>query len=226
VVGAEALVRWNHPDDGIVMPDAFIHFAEECGLIVPLGEWVLRHACAAVHAIHAAGFPAFTMSVNLSVRQLRRPEFIATVAGLLADYDVGRGALELEVTESQLMDNPAQAVQTLEQLKSLGVQLSIDDFGTGYSSLSHLQKFPVDYIKIDRSFLLDLERSGDSVIAQAIISLGHNLHMKVIAEGVETREQLQFLREHDCDQIQGYCFSPAISQPALLAMLASGAALH
>ncbi len=117
------------------------------------------------------------------------------------------------------MDNPVQAVSTLQQLKSLGVQLSIDDFGTGYSSLSHLQKFPVDYIKIDRSFIEDLARSGDSVIAQAIISLGHNLHLKVIAEGVETDEQLQFLRDHHCDEIQGFRFSPAISQAALMKLL-------
>ncbi len=226
MVGAEALVRWNHPEDGVVMPDAFIAFAEECGLIVPLGEWVLEHACEAIRAIHAAGFPGFTMSVNLSVRQLRRPEFIGTVARLLDSFQVAEGAIELEVTESQLMDNPAQAVQTLEQLKALGVRLSIDDFGTGYSSLSHLQKFPVDYIKIDRSFLRDLHHNGDSVITQAIISLGHNLNIKVIAEGVETREQVQFLRDHSCDQIQGHCFSPAISQAALINMLASGMSLQ
>ncbi len=226
MVGAEALVRWNHPDDGVVMPDAFISFAEECGLIVPLGEWVLEHACEAVHAIHEAGFTDFTMSVNLSVRQLRRPDFIETVARLLADFNVSKGAIELEVTESQLMDNPSEAIATLEQLKSLGVQLSIDDFGTGYSSLSHLQKFPVDYIKIDRSFLGDLQHNGDSVITQAIISLGHNLNMKVIAEGVETSEQLAFLRAHHCDQMQGYYFSAAISHPALMTMLSSGMALQ
>jgi diguanylate cyclase (GGDEF)-like protein/PAS domain S-box-containing protein len=226
MVGAEALVRWNHPDDGVIMPDAFIGFAEECGLIVPLGEWVLRQACRTVHAIHRAGFADFTMSVNLSQRQLRRPDFIGTVQRLLADCRVARGALELEVTESQLMDNPEQTVETLAQLKALGLQLSIDDFGTGYSSLSHLQKFPVDYIKIDRSFIGDLERSGDSVIAQAIIALGHNLHLKVIAEGVETPQQLQFLRTHSCDQIQGFCFSPAVAQAALLRMLANGASLH
>jgi diguanylate cyclase (GGDEF)-like protein/PAS domain S-box-containing protein len=226
MVGAEALVRWNHPLDGVVMPDAFIQLAEESGLIVPLGEWVLRQACEAIQAIRAAGYPAFTMSVNLSVRQLRRPEFIGTVARLLADFHVAAGAIELEVTESHLMDNPQHAVQTLEQLKALGVQLSIDDFGTGYSSLSRLKKFPVDYIKIDRSFLGELHQSGDSVIAQAIISLGHKLNIKVIAEGVETKEQLQFLREHRCDQIQGYLFSPAISQPALLNMLAANVTLQ
>ena len=226
MVGAEALVRWDHPDDGVVMPDAFIGLAEECGLIVPLGDWVLRQACQAVQAVHAAGYPDFTMSVNLSVRQLRLPNFIGTVRQMLADYHVDRNAIELEVTESHLMDDPVQAVSTLQQLKSLGVQLSIDDFGTGYSSLSHLQKFPVDYIKIDRSFIEDLARSGDSVIAQAIISLGHNLQLKVIAEGVETDEQLQFLRQHRCDQIQGFRFSPAISQAALLTLLSSGVTLQ
>ncbi len=160
------------------------------------------------------------------MRQLRRPEFIGTVARLLTDFGLADGAIELEVTESQLMDNPKQAAQILEQLKALGVQLSIDDFGTGYSSLSRLQKFPVDYIKIDRSFLGELHQNGDSVIASAIISLGHKLNLKVIAEGVETSEQLQFLREHCCDQIQGYLFSPAISQPALMHMLASNPTLQ
>ena len=226
MVGAEALVRWNHPQDGVVMPDDFIQLAEESGLIVPLGEWVLRHACATVHAIHQAGYTAFTVSVNLSVRQLRRPEFIASVARLLADFGLADGAIELEVTESQLMDNPKQAAQMLEQLKALGVQLSIDDFGTGYSSLSRLQKFPVDYLKIDRSFLGELHRSGDSAIASAIISLGHELNIKVIAEGVETKEQLAFLRDHSCDQIQGYLFSPAVSQLALMSMLASNQTLQ
>jgi diguanylate cyclase (GGDEF)-like protein/PAS domain S-box-containing protein len=226
MVGAEALVRWKHPDGQIIMPDQFISFAEECGLIVPLGEWVLGHACQTVHAIHAAGFPGFTMSVNLSVRQLRHPNFIGTVARVLAACQVCQGALELEVTESQLMDNPAQTVRTLEQLKTLGLQLSIDDFGTGYSSLSHLQKFPVDYIKIDRSFLGDIERNGNSVITRAIISLGHSLKLKVIAEGVETREQLAFLREHGCDQVQGFYFSSAVTEPALMTLLTSGVTLQ
>ena len=226
MVGAEALVRWNDPQNGVVMPDDFIALAEESGLIVPLGEWVLKQACATIHAIHAAGYPTFTLSVNLSVRQLRRAEFIGSVARLLAEFGLADGAIELEVTESQLMDNPMQAAHTLEQLKALGVQLSIDDFGTGYSSLSRLQKFPVDYIKIDRSFLSELHRSGDSAIASAIIALGHKLNIKVIAEGVETREQLQFLREHNCDLIQGFLFSPAVSHPALMTMLASDATLQ
>ena len=226
MVGAEVLVRWNHPTEGVVMPADFITLAEESGCIIRLGEWVLEQACAAVKKIRSAGYPLFTLSVNLSARQLRKPDFVQSVAALLERYEVPRGSLEFEVTESQLMDAPDQAAATLEQLKDLGLQLSIDDFGTGYSSLSYLQKFPVDYIKIDRSFLADLQRSGDSVIAQAIIALGHNLDMCVIAEGVETPDQLQFLREHRCDYMQGHYFSPALSRGALLDLLASGATMH
>ncbi|MES2324052.1 MAG: EAL domain-containing protein [Pseudomonadota bacterium] len=226
MIGAEALVRWDHPKDGLLMPVEFIRMAEECGLIVPLGEWVLKRACAAIRDIHRAGFGDFTMSVNLSARQLRRPDFVDSVERLLADFGIGHGAIELEVTESQLMDNPDQAVLTLDRLKALGVALSIDDFGTGYSSLRQLQRFPVDFIKIDRAFLVDLDHRGDSMIAQTIISMGHNLDMKVIAEGVESEEQLHFLRHHHCDHIQGNYFSPAVSQHTLLGMLSTGAGMH
>jgi diguanylate cyclase (GGDEF)-like protein/PAS domain S-box-containing protein len=225
VVGAEALVRWRHPVDGVIAPDRFIPVAEETGLIVPLGEWVIDEACGALKAMRLLGIEDFVISVNLSARQLRQRQFADRLATTLARHGIDSRNLELEVTESQLMDHPEEAREVLEQLKALGVRLSIDDFGTGYSSLSHLQKFPVDYIKIDRSFLGDVGQDGHLVITRAIIALGHNLKLKVIAEGVETREQLAFLRQHGCDQMQGYYFSPALSQETLQDMVARDARL-
>ena len=219
VVGAEALVRWKHPDGGMVPPSQFIPVAEETGLIVPLGEWVLLEACRALKAFDAPGTSELVISVNLSARQLRQRQFAGQLARTLARAGVDPRMLELEVTESQLMDRPDEAMQALAELKALGLRLSIDDFGTGYSSLSYLQKFPVDFIKIDRSFLGNLALDGDAVIARAIIALGHNLQMKVVAEGVETRDQLAFLRAHDCDQMQGFYFSPALSQAAFQDMV-------
>ena len=225
VVGAEALVRWNHPENGMIAPDQFIPVAEETGLIVPLGEWVIVEACGALKALEALGITDFVISVNLSARQLRQRQFAAQLSRTLERLDVNPANLELEVTESQLMDHPEDAMEALADLKALGVRLSIDDFGTGYSSLSHLQKFPVDFIKIDRSFLGEVANDGHAVIARAIIALGHNLKLKVIAEGVETREQMDFLRDHDCDQMQGYYFSPALSQETLQQMVTSDARL-
>ncbi|QNA90083.1 EAL domain-containing protein [Massilia sp. Dwa41.01b] len=225
VVGAEALVRWHHPEQGVVPPDEFIPVAEETGLIVPLGQWVIDEACRALKTLGALGIDDFVISVNLSARQLRHRQFASGLARTLARHGVDPRTLELEVTESQLMDHPDEATDALAQLKALGVRLSIDDFGTGYSSLSHLQKFPVDFIKIDRSFLSGDIHNGHFVITRAIIALGHNLKMKVIAEGVETLEQLVFLRDHGCDQMQGFYFSPALSQSALQDMLARDARL-
>ncbi len=219
VVGAEALVRWRHPEQGMISPDEFIPVAEETGLIVPLGEWVLAEACGALKALQALGIEDFVISVNLSARQLRQRHFAHHLAEVLKRHGVDPRMLELEVTESQLMDRPAEAMEALAELKALGVRLSIDDFGTGYSSLSHLQKFPVDFIKIDRSFLGGGVHDGHAVITRAIIALGHSLKMKVIAEGVETKEQLAFLRNHDCDQMQGYYFSAALSQDQLQEMV-------
>jgi EAL domain-containing protein (putative c-di-GMP-specific phosphodiesterase class I) len=228
VVGAEALVRWHHPVDGIISPDVFIPIAEQTGLIVPLGDWVIDEACATLRTLAELGIHDFVIAVNLSARQLRQRRFVNRLAETLARHGVSAQRLELEVTESQLMDHPEEARDALAQLKLLGVRLSIDDFGTGYSSLSHLQKFPVDCIKIDRSFLggsSDTPENGHAVITRAIIALGHNLKLQVIAEGVETREQLTFLRDHDCDQMQGYYFSPPLGQDGLQDMLQRDARL-
>ncbi|MGB9108440.1 MAG: EAL domain-containing protein [Telluria sp.] len=226
VVGAEALVRWNHPERGLLGPDRFIPVAEQTGLIVPLGEWVIEEACGALQALHALGIRDFVMSVNLSLRQLRQRQFVERLGATLHRYGVAPCCLELEVTESLLMDRPEEAREVMARLKELGVRLSIDDFGTGYSSLSQLQSFPVDLIKIDRSFLGDVVNNGHGVITRAIIALGHSLKLKVIAEGVETLEQLTFLRHHDCDQMQGYYFSPPLAQHALEEMVCQGVRLH
>jgi EAL domain-containing protein (putative c-di-GMP-specific phosphodiesterase class I) len=175
--------------------------------------------------MEAFGIKDFVIAVNLSARQLRQRQFADRLGATLQRHGVNPRNLELEVTESQLMDHPEEALDALTQLKNLGVRLSIDDFGTGYSSLSHLQKFPVDYIKIDRSFLGEVGHDGQLVITRAIIALGHNLKLKVVAEGVETREQIAFLRKHDCDQMQGYYFSPALSRETLQDMVAKDARL-
>jgi EAL domain-containing protein (putative c-di-GMP-specific phosphodiesterase class I) len=225
MVGAEALLRWNHPERGLLGPDSFIAVAEQTGLIVPLGEWVIDEACRALQSLQAHGVDDFVISVNLSLRQLRQRQFVERLGASLRNHGVQPCCLELEVTESLLMDRPEEAKAVLAALKALGVRLSIDDFGTGYSSLSQLQAFPVDHIKIDRSFLGGGVDDGHGVITRAIIALGHSLKLKVIAEGVETREQLAFLRDHDCDQMQGYFFSPALSQQGLQDMLSRGVRL-
>jgi diguanylate cyclase (GGDEF)-like protein/PAS domain S-box-containing protein len=225
MVGAEALVRWNHPERGLIGPDAFIPLAEETGLIVPLGEWVIAEACRTLRTLAALGVEDFVISVNLSMRQLRQRQFVQHLAANLKRYGVPASSLELELTESLLMERPDEAREVLAQLKALGVRLSIDDFGTGYSSLSQLQAFPVDHIKIDRSFLGDVSADGHMVITRAIIALGHSLKLQVVAEGVETAEQLAFLRDHGCDQMQGFYFSPALSEQGLQDMLSRGVRL-
>jgi diguanylate cyclase (GGDEF)-like protein len=207
IIGAEALVRWNHPEWGLVRPARFIPLAEETGLIVPLGEWVLAEACRQVRAWMDGGLKPGVVSVNLSARQFRQEGLVRTVSRILEETRLDPSLLEFELTESMVMHNVEAAITTLQGLKSLGVALSVDDFGTGYSSLSYLRQLPVDTLKIDRSFVRDIgagENPDDGVIAQAIISLGHSLRLKVIAEGVETDAQLRFLKRHGCDELQGF----------------------
>jgi diguanylate cyclase (GGDEF)-like protein/PAS domain S-box-containing protein len=200
--GVEALVRWNHPERGLVPPGEFIGVAEETGLIVALGEWVLRQAC-----FQARAWPALQMSVNLSPVQFKQPDLIELVRGALRDSGIAPRQLELEITEGVLLQNTDSAMATLRQLKDLGVRIAMDDFGTGYSSLSYLQKFPFDKIKIDRSFVSALETRTDAdAIVRAVVGLGHSLGMTTCAEGVETVEQLVFLRSEGCDEVQGYYF--------------------
>ncbi len=211
VVGMEALVRWRHPTRGMVPPVEFIPLAEETGLIIALGEWVLRTACAQIQDWIARGYPSMKVAVNLSVRQLLQKDFASTVEKALADTGLPPQLLELEITESTLMEHAEDTLQALHRLRGLGIRLSIDDFGTGYSSLAYLKRFPVDIIKIDRSFVKDVcEDADDAAIVTGIIALAHSLRLEVVAEGVETEPQLHFLREQACDMLQGYYLSQAV----------------
>ncbi|MET0856518.1 MAG: EAL domain-containing protein [Telluria sp.] len=206
--GVEALIRWQHPEHGVVSPLRFIGLAEESGLIVAIGDWVLQTACRQNMAWRAAGLDPISMSVNVSPRQFEDKRLVERVAQALADSGLDPAALEVEVTEGVIMRDLAQSVDKMRELTAMGCALSIDDFGTGYSSLSALKSFPISSLKIDKSFIRDLaDNPDDQAIAMAVISLGHKLNLRVIAEGVETEQQRSFLRENDCDEMQGYLFS-------------------
>lgn len=212
ITSVEALIRWNHPSKGIIPPDEFIPLAEELGLIEPIGDWVLRTACAQMKAWHGAGLPKINIAVNLSVRQFKQKNLVDLIAEALADTNLHASYLNLELTESMMMDNVELAVITLGKLKGMGIKLSIDDFGTGYSSLNYLKRFPIDELKIDKSFVKDITSDPyDAAIARTVITLAHSLKLAVIAEGVETEEQLKYLGSQRCDSIQGYYFSKPIS---------------
>src|ERR1700692_3030057 len=206
--GVEALLRWTHPDLGELPPMKFIPLAEETGLIIPIGRWVLRTACAQNIAWEGQGRPVISMAVNLAPRQFLDDRLLGDVDDVLKETGMPAHLLQLEITESMVMQNVARAINLLDEIQERGVRLAIDDFGTGYSSMSLMKKFPIDTLKIDRSFIQDLPQdSEDRAIAQAIISMGKALGMTVVAEGVETTEQAAFLREHGCDEMQGYLFS-------------------
>jgi EAL domain-containing protein (putative c-di-GMP-specific phosphodiesterase class I) len=220
IFGVEALIRWRHPEHGMVPPPRFIGLAEESGLIVAIGEWVLRTACRQARLWVDAGLDPLTVSVNVSARQFEEKHLVERIAVALRDTGLAPCALELEVTESLLMRDMQQAVERMRELKAMGVSLSIDDFGTGYSSLSALKSFPISTLKIDKSFVRDLAHSlDDQAIALAVISLGHRLNLRVIAEGVETGEQREFLAANECDEMQGYLFSPPVPAERITEML-------
>jgi diguanylate cyclase (GGDEF)-like protein len=223
IVGVEALLRWSHPEWGLVYPDRFVPLAEETGLIGPMGEWVLRTACAQNRAWQDAGLPPVVMSVNLSPRQFRQDALFKTVARILAETGLRPEFLEMEITESMVMHNMEISIAILKGLRELGVQLSVDDFGTGYSSLAYLKTLPIGILKIDRSFVHDINGRADDggLLARAIISLGHSLKLKVIAEGVETESQLDFLKAHQCDEAQGFYFSKPVPPEDCAKLLAA-----
>ncbi|MGB4673271.1 MAG: EAL domain-containing protein [Azovibrio sp.] len=218
--GVEALLRWSTEEDGPIAPDRFIPVAEETGLIVGIGTWVLREACRQMRAWLDAGLAPMRMAVNLSARQLKQRDFPAAVAQALADTGLPAQLLELEITESAVMEQPQEAIQLLSELRRMGLSLAIDDFGTGYSSLAYLKLFPIDHLKIDRSFVADIEHDlNDRAIAFGTIALAHSLGLNVIAEGVETQGQLELLSCNGCDEIQGYLFSKPLPADAALAFL-------
>jgi len=211
VIGLEALIRWQHPDKGIILPSDFIPLAEDTGLIIPISEWVLKTACRQIKTWQAEGHKIVPVAVNLSSRQFQQEDFIMILSGILDESGIDPHNLILEITESTIMENTDTVFDLLHELNEMGLLLTIDDFGTGYSSLSYLKKFPIHAIKIDRSFVSEINTNDDdAAIAMAIISMAHSLKLKVIAEGVETKDQLMMLCEQRCDAIQGYFFSPAL----------------
>lgn len=221
ISGFEALVRWNHPERGFVSPGEFIPVAEDTGLIIPLGLWVMQEACRQL-SIWQQKYPAsnLKMSVNLSVKQFAQPDLIEQIDRILQETQLDSRNLKLEITESAIMDRAESATSILEELKQRQIKLSIDDFGTGYSSLSYLHRFPVDTLKIDRSFINRIGESGENLeIIEAIVTVAHNLNMTIVAEGIETSQQKVYLKDIHCEEGQGYLFSPPLSSEAVESML-------
>lgn len=223
ITGAEALIRWTHPARGLVSPEQFIPIAEDCGLILPIGHWALREACQQARAWVDAGLPSTTVAVNVSSMELQQENFLAGLFSILDETCLDPRFLELELTESVLMEHSEAAASILQTLREKGVQVAVDDFGTGYSSLSYLRKFPVDALKIDRSFVSHIGTAGDNAsIVTAVISMARSLKLRVVAEGVETVEELEFLQTHQCDEGQGYYFGRPVPPEQFAALLQRG----
>jgi EAL domain-containing protein (putative c-di-GMP-specific phosphodiesterase class I) len=223
IIGAEALIRWNHPTRGLVSPADFIPIAEDCGLILQIGAWVLREACEQARIWVEAGLPAITMAVNVSAIEFRNESFLMNVLATVEETGIDPTSLELELTESVLMKHAASAAIILRSLMSRGIRVAVDDFGTGYSSLSYLRKFPVDAVKIDQSFVRQISTAGeDTTIVKAVIGMARGLRLRVVAEGVETPEELAFLRAYRCEEAQGYYFSRPVPPQQFAILLREG----
>lgn len=211
LLGLEALLRWNHPERGMIRPDQFISVAEETGLIIPIGKWVIRQSCSMSQQLREAGLGNLHVAINLSPKQFSDPDLVASISTILKEEALPPHLLELELTEGLLLEATEDTHRRLDELKALGLTLAMDDFGTGYSSLSYLKKFPIDILKIDRSFINEIpDNQDDMEITSAVVAMAHNLKLKVVAEGIETPEQLAFLRRHRCDVGQGYLFDRPI----------------
>jgi len=223
IIGAEALIRWTHPVRGPISPAQFIPVAEDCGLIVPIGRWVLRQACEQAREWQRSGLPGITMAVNVSAVEFQDEAFLPGLLRTMEESRLDPRSLELELTESALMKRVDATATLLRTLKASGVRVAVDDFGTGYSSLSYLRKFPIDSLKIDQSFVRQIGRaSDDAAIVTAVISMARSLKLRVIAEGVETLTELEFLKTHDCDEAQGYYFSRPVPAPLFINLLKAG----
>jgi EAL domain-containing protein (putative c-di-GMP-specific phosphodiesterase class I) len=223
IVGLEALVRWQHPERGLVGPDTFIPVAEDCRLIIPIGEWVLGEACHQLRRWHDEGFTGLRIAVNLSARQFQQHDLAETVEAALRDATLPADRLELEITESVAMQSAEWTAGVLRALQRMGVRISIDDFGTGQSSLSYLKHFPLTTLKIDRAFVKDIRVNPDGeAIVRAVIALAHVLKLRVVAEGVETAEQISFLREVGCEEVQGYFYSRPLPAEEIRGVLETG----
>jgi EAL domain-containing protein (putative c-di-GMP-specific phosphodiesterase class I) len=222
ITGAEALLRWTHPTHGPIAPARFIPVAEDCGLIRPIGSWVLREACRQARAWVDAGLPTSTIAVNVSATQLLDDKFLEGVFAVLQDTGLDPRSLELELTESVLMKHAGTTASILKVLKEAGIQVALDDFGTGYSSLSYLGMFPIDALKIDQSFVRQISAAGDAAIVTAVINIARSLKLRVVAEGVETKAELISLQAEQCDQAQGYYFSRPIPAEQFAKLLESG----
>ena len=223
ISGMEALLRWQHPDLGLLAPDKFIHLAEETGLIIPIGEWVVQKACQQNKAWQQQGLPPVRVAVNLSAKQFGQYHLDEMVSATLMETGLDPEWLELEITESAIMKNAEQTAIILRKLKEMGISLAIDDFGTGYSSLAYLKLFPISRLKIDRSFVQDITTNpDDTAIAKTIISIAHTLKLSVIAEGVETRAQMELLSFNNCVEMQGYLFSRPVPAEQFTELLRGG----
>jgi EAL domain-containing protein (putative c-di-GMP-specific phosphodiesterase class I) len=219
VTGVEALIRWRHPERGLLLPDRFIPIAEEIGVIIPIGYWTLQRVCERAKRWEEQGTP-LPIAVNLSAAQFHEPDLVDRLAQILKSTGVSPRALELEITESMVMRDPDRAVEVMNALRAMGVTLTIDDFGTGHSSLGYLKRFPIDRLKVDKSFVRDLPHNGDDVaITRAVIAMAHSLRMSVVAEGVEHKEQFDLLRDEGCDEFQGFYCRPPLEETELMRFL-------
>ena len=211
MVGIEALIRWNHPVNGIVMPGSFIPFTEKTGFINSIWQWVLRAACKQIREWKDKGYEDITLSVNVTGNMISDCDFFETCQSIIEEYDVNGNNIEFEITETVVMENISKAIDVLQMLRGIGITISLDDFGSGYSSLTYLKKLPIDIVKIDKDFIINIVNEKDTAnIFKFIIELAHSMGLKVVAEGVETQEQLEFARQFNCDIIQGFYYSKAI----------------
>lgn len=220
ITGAEALLRWQHPELGTIPPADFIPFAEKSGLIIPIGEWVMRAACLQLQKWHNGGFPKLNLAINVSARQFLEPASVDTIVAILQETGLDPGCLELELTEGLFMPNAEHVIRSMGKLRDIGVRLAIDDFGTGFSSLEYLRRLPLDTLKIDQSFVRDISTLDGAALVSSIVALAQKLRLRVVAEGVETQEQLAFLQRLGCDEMQGYLFSRPLPGEQFRRMLA------